>query len=129
MLPNNLTEKELAGGLREDGRSWRSLLAESYYKFFGEDICESCHGLFPYYKKILTINKMEINDKTCILKRDVVINEPWGGDWFTNVNITDEIARAYIKRTGNVNYFEKLPEEIEVIEDIKDKKKETKNKK
>lgn len=99
----------------------KSTIANLYYEVIGKTFvhtsCQQCYhdGLIEIYHYIKKYGKMaeKLNYR---LKAGAIINCPAfkGGKVFSNDNLTDEIAKEYLKQfPDNVELFQKVPEKKE----------------
>lgn len=97
----------------------KSRIESLYYEVIGKTFvptsCQQCYhdGLIEIYHYIKKYGKMaeKLNYR---LKAGAIINCPafMGGKVFSNDNLTDEVAKNYLKQfPDNVELFQKVPEE------------------
>lgn len=104
-------------------------LADLYYITFEEQMkvgCGACYDkAYIRLKQKLNIleNKKEVKEKNFVLKVGY-IREFNSREMYTNDNLTDEVAIAYLKKNINRKVqFSKLPENLEELLNGKPKKK------
>lgn len=101
---------------RAETEGSKSVEAETealYYRVFGEALkpcnCKDRIGdaLIVIITHLKKTNKT-MDEKKYILKRGVVIH--WKGDTYTRMNITDKVAKEWVKQFPDANVWEKQPQ-------------------
>lgn len=114
-LVQNHTYEELIAG-SSNGVKWSSYLLDVYEEYFNKG-CSSCPSKWlGYYNAIISKNM----DTMCEykLKEGVLLNSPIDGKPFSNGNITDKIAEAFIVSGGEaqidarLTMFSKYPKDV-----------------
>ena len=74
----------------------------------------NCQDLYNDALIIITLNINKMENRKYKLKRGVVIQVPGTTEVYTHVNLTDEVARAYLAKYPNkVKLFDTIPQEEE----------------
>lgn len=73
----------------------------------------NCQDLYNDALIIITLNIKKMENRKYKLKRGVVIQVPGTTEVYTHVNLTDEVAQAYLAKYPNkAKLFEAIPEAI-----------------
>ena len=124
---------ELYGRVRNLSHSDKLFIKETYEKEFKLKMSSTCSNCYAdaliymmtkirNYKalniKTLNNNNMETKKSKYELKRGVIINNPEIGI-VTNANITDEVAKEYLKNYPNrINLFAYFPDDWNTEQEI-----------
>lgn len=74
----------------------------------------NCQDLYNDALIIITLNINKMGNRKYKLKRGVVIQVPGTTEVYTHVNLTDEVARAYLAKYPNkAKLFDAIPQEEE----------------
>lgn len=74
----------------------------------------NCQDLYNDALIIITLNINKMENRKYKLKRGVVIQVPGTTEVYTHVNLTDEVARAYLAKYPNkAKLFEAIHQEVE----------------
>lgn len=74
----------------------------------------NCQDLYNDALIIITLKINKMGNRKYKLKRGVVIQVPGTTDVYTHVNLTDEVAQAYLAKYPNkAKLFDVIPQEVE----------------
>ncbi|GLB53055.1 hypothetical protein NBRC110019_20950 [Neptunitalea chrysea] len=97
------------------------LVFDTYYQLFGE-VCTGCPvKVAGYIRRIKNYTKEEtMTEEThttnFVLKDRSIIVKPGSNEAYSNANLTDEVAIAFLKKNPNRKVlFSKLPKDIETL--------------